>query len=330
MKFKVFCFFIFFAIGLSSAQISCRYAVDGWRYTCFLTIQNSGGLDNFSTISGTHLSGYTNNHVNYIQADEGNTPIFPQIICRQFPNTIRIDIVINIGLYQLTELSFANCFNLDLVRFDNNYITEIAPATFRNNVKLYWFDLRKSRITTLPEDLFSNARYLEYIEIGNAPTLSDLPANIFKDLNRLKWLRLYSNRLTIWRPEWIQNLANIEHVHIYRNYHIPEVPRNAINTKNLVSLYIDVNYLRVLDYFSFNDVSSAVHIHIGGQPIDAIDFNFIDGAKSVRQILLENANCYNGNIYNIELNRTEYYKLLEPCFLAFDKRVLGKLNFYLK
>lgn len=323
MKLTPLLIFTLFTIGVSTAQLSCRYAINNNRYTCFLTMENSGGFDNFSSISGEHLSGYSDWSVLDIRADSGNSPIFPQIICRQFTEIIYIVIIRNIGLQRLTEHSFAHCLHLKWLELRNNFVTEVTPETLKNNVGISKFYLINTRVTTLPEDLFSNTRFLDFIDISNNPTLNDLPANIFKDLNRITWLYLNHNRLNIWRPEWTQKSSNLITLSIYQNYHIPEIPRNVINSKDLINLWIGVNYYRSIDYFSFNDIGSVTQIHINDQPLDAIDFNFIDQAKSLQRLYMTNANCLSHDFRDFHVNRTEYLRLLEPCFVAFDKRILG-------
>lgn len=311
-------------LGLASTQLSCRYVIDeDGYYICYLTLENSDGLDNFSSISGYHIDGRTDSDVISVHFEVGNSPIIPQIICQQFPEIVYIIIrEDNFGLQRLTELSFASCVNLFWVEIRNNYITEVTPGTLINNVDLYGFVLIGSRITTLPEDLFANTPNIEYLDVSLAPTLTDLPVNIFKDLENLQTLYLDNNRLNIWRPEWTQNLPKLVMLGLNQNYLIPEIPRNAVNSKDLLFLWIDTNLIRSIDYFMFNNISVADDIHLHDQPIDAIDFNFIDGLKAVQHFNLENLNCVNENFFEFTANREEFIELIEPCFVAFDKKIL--------
>jgi hypothetical protein len=176
------------------------------------------------------------------------------------------------------------------------------------------FYLINSRITTLPENLFSNARYLELISIANTPTLRDLPVNIFRELNNVNGLYMHNNRLNLWRPEWTQNLRNLQNLYSDRNYHIAEIPRNAINSAVLRLLLINTNLIRTFDYLSFNDVDSLWRIEMGDQPVDAVDFNFIDRAKAMQGVLLPRGNCASMMNYDINSDRENFLRMMEPCF----------------
>lgn len=324
MEMKFFYILLALNIKFSLGEISCRYAINNDRYTCYLTIENSQGLDNFSSISGSHLEGYSDSQVVEVRIDSANSTIFPQIICQQFSNIAFVIIDKDINLQHITELSFASCHNLFWLEFRRNSITEVRPETLKNNVKLHRFMLIDSRITTLPENLFSTTRYLNYISISVTPTLTDLPANIFMNLNEITWFYLNDNRLELWRPEWTQGFTKLIFMGIYRNFHIKEVPRNAINSDNFLYLSIETNSIDTLDYFSFNNVSLVEELYLHDQPINAIDFNIIDGAKGLREVILIDANCVSWNFWDFGTNREENLEMLEPCFEAFDRRVLSK------
>lgn len=328
---KILWIFLVIFVASSQAQITCRYAINpmNGRYTCFITIDNANGLDNFQSIEGQHLPDSTDSSVTDIRADGGNTPIFPQIVCRKFSALLYIVISINIGVQRLTEFSFVNCFNLEWIQFENNLITEVHSATLRDNVKIRAFWLDNTRITTLPENIFSNARFLEQIQIKNTPTLNDLPVNIFKDLNNVSILYLQNNRLRVWRPEWTRYMSKLFRLFIDKNYHITEVPRNAINSRELNLLYLDTNLIRSIDYFSFNELPSIFRIDMSSQPVDAIDFNILDKAKSMFSFMVVNGNCASGSFF-ISQYREETMRDLEPCFEAFDRKVMGEFYHFLR
>lgn len=181
-------------------------------------------------------------------------------------------------------------------------------------------------MSTLPEQLFGSLTILDWLAISHSEFLTDLPSNIFENNTKLTILDLSCNVVNIWRSEWAQNLTNLRDFRAGTNFFIPKIPRNSLNARNLIDLEISFNQIYELNFFMFNDLNSLRNFDISYTLIDAIDYNLIDRATNLRVLLASNCNCVNRDFRIFHLNREAFMKVLEPCFINFDKRILSEFN----
>jgi len=94
IKIFIFILIIWTKFHLSVGQnefLMCGFSYSNYIYTCSLMIFNPNGLDNFTKIEGTHLSGYSDGHVTHITRGKIiSSPILPSIICEKFKNIQKI------------------------------------------------------------------------------------------------------------------------------------------------------------------------------------------------------------------------------------------------
>jgi hypothetical protein len=293
-----------------------------------MAIDNPDGLDNTNVkINGAHLAGYSDSNIRSLEITIGKTPIIPRVVCERFPGIWYFIINDNIGLKKLDQNSFAKCTQLYYLYVYKNQISSIDSRTFFNNLSVKRICLSHFTVSTLPVDLFSKNTLLDFVEIGEMNNLIDLPANIFKNLINLVYLRIFKAKIKVWRPEWTKNLPNALQISIFSSFTVPEVPLNAINSPNLKFLFIDQNNMKFIDSRSVGNVTSLQSLHIMNQPVEGIDFELIDNAKSLTTLMAENMACINQNFYNFDKNRDAYMKILKPCFDGYDKRSLSKFFF---
>lgn len=81
-------------VALQQPSVSCQYFIDFMnQYTCDLTLINPNGINNFTQINGTHMTGRTNLDVLVVRGNPvSRTLIIPSIICETFSNLREIEI----------------------------------------------------------------------------------------------------------------------------------------------------------------------------------------------------------------------------------------------
>lgn len=315
--------FVFLAIfaSVESQSLRCRYAVINGRYTCNLEIHNSGGFDRFTRIDGRHDFGKTARDVVDIIFVSGTTPIIPRIICETFNYLECFYFFSNVGLKELTENSFEFCFLLIRIWIHENPLSEIHPLTLQNNHWLREFDLNYCEVSSFPEELFRNTKFLDWFgNIGDVNVV-DFPANIFENLTTLE--TFYMSGLQVWSPEWTRYQNNLYTLYIYWS-HFEEIPRNAVKSFWLDDLNLSSNKIKKLDYFMFNDLQILRWLDISFSPVEAIDFNLVDRASSLISFNARNCTCIDRNMLMFQRNRPIHMAALELCFEEFDRRILSE------
>lgn len=147
MEFKTILILLVGLIARSSAQsASCRYLNSTVGYTCYLTMNNPLGAE-FEEIEGQHLDGFTDADVVMVYSWEGSSTNVPQVICRQFPNLVQVDLAF-FGITTITEQSFSGCVNVNFLRLWFNEILEIPLGTFANNNALRFVHYLKIYLIT--------------------------------------------------------------------------------------------------------------------------------------------------------------------------------------
>lgn len=314
----------------SSQSIFCNFYTNEVTkdYRCDMTLINPSGFDEFTKIDGVHESGKNDDDVTHVYLADGTDIqlLIPRIICDTFTNLQVLQSYLNKGFENLTENAIKKCTKLATFRSYYVNFNQIHPNFFLHNVELRNVDLRNriySNISTIPETLFNSLTKLSGLELTNSPSIFDLPLNIFKNLNLLTFLDLSTNSLNFWHLEWTKSLTNLNHFYIYNNKNILNIPRNALNSKSLKTLWIDKNSFKELDYFYFNE-NSVEYLYVANTPIERIDFNLIDRMKNLRTFHVSNCTCIDKNFNNFHQNRQTFMAELEPCFLNFDRRILSE------
>jgi Leucine-rich repeat (LRR) protein len=153
----------------------------GTTYTCALTISNPNGRDDFTEITGTHLTNRTNADVEYIDAFGQNSRNVPQIFCQQFPNTRTIYMSAS-GVAEVTENSFSGCAQLNTVALVFNSLTSLPNGLFGSNPQLEFAYLGYNQISSVGIEAFtgSGATYID-LEFND---LRSYNAEIFVPVNQ--------------------------------------------------------------------------------------------------------------------------------------------------
>lgn len=177
MKFLIL--FAIFGIHSTTAQsISCIYQGVATAYSCTLIINNPNGFDNFTDITGNHLLGLDDIHVQSVTADFGISSNFPRIICDKFVNA-RFIRVQNIHIQEIGENSFFNCQVLNTLNLINNEIKSIHPNAFVRNSVMDTLTLSSNQLSLNDSTIFNSNLLLTSVNLDNNP-LGDLPLEIFR------------------------------------------------------------------------------------------------------------------------------------------------------
>lgn len=155
--------------------VQCRYENIG-IYSCTLMTHNPNGANDFTEVTGEHLTGQTNTDVTQVVAFFSNTRIIPTILCQQFTNLITM-VFQNSNLEDLSEESFTHCANLEQLSLHSNWIETISDFTFRGAPNLRSIDIGINRIATLSSNVFT----------GTQLSFIDLDMNRFSSFDQ-RWL----------------------------------------------------------------------------------------------------------------------------------------------
>jgi len=305
--------------------LSCNYRNNNTNhgYTCDLTIQNPNGLNNFTSIGGTHMSGRTNNDVqSIIRVFGSNTTNVPSIICDKFQSVTLIILHVS-GIQTIDEKSFKKCKKLLYLNLEVNSIIKIDEKAFVENLELLTLDFYINQLSELSEDVFINQQKLTRLSLS-ANKLSDLPKNIFNSLQSLTILILEFNQFKNIRIEWFLPLGNLKSLWLDYNQ-IEELPRNIfIPLKNLNMINLNENKFKVIQSDPFRGVANLKEIRIENNKIEAIDESFIDNT-GVQRLQIGNNLCVSRNIFDNSTSRMSMRLALQTCFENFEDLLPGKI-----
>nr|CAD7400216.1 unnamed protein product [Timema cristinae] len=129
----------------------------------------------------------------------------------------------------------------DMLRLEQNIITEIPPKAFTPYKRMSKIDLSKNQITKISSDAFHGLKSLTTLVLyGNK--IKDLPAGIFHGLSSLQLLLLNANEISCIRKDSFRDLHSL----------------------NLLSLYD--NNIQSLANGSFDSMRSIQTMHLGRNP----------------------------------------------------------------
>lgn len=143
------------------------------------------GLDDFTSISGQHMPGMTNENVTFLFAMQQNSRNVPRIICETFPNLL--DYILEYSNVEIvTDAAFASCRNLEFLILGYNNIRTIPDQLFANNERLEYVFLQNNLIRSISNGAFNGRNQINTI---------DLSHNELTSFNAV-WLRPISSTLT--------------------------------------------------------------------------------------------------------------------------------------
>jgi len=327
-EFIVLVLIIFISNHQSYGQVlNCDFLFYNTLYTCNLTIVNPNGLNNFTGISGTHLTGMTDNDIERIYSPTGsNSTNVPSIICEKFKNVEYI-YLLSMGIKKIDEHSFKNCKILFYLDLGFNQIDTIDEKSFSENTELHYLYLLYNELTSLPENVFLNQQKLvtlwfDYNRISNPPK------NVFDPLENLRELDLRGNQIKNLKVRWFEKLENLKNLYLVSNQ-IEELPKNVFSPlKNMDLLDLYNNKLKTIHANSFGILPNLTTINMMFNFIDAVDERFIDNT-GVISLNMQNNNCANVFIFDDSTSRETMRNDLQNCFNNYNILYPGIFSFCL-
>jgi len=307
-----------------SGKLSCNYFLSGSFYTCYLTISNPNGLDNFVGVNGTHSGSYTDNDVKnitiYVSSNSVSTNI-PSILCEKFKNVATISYN-RIGIKRIGVNSFKSCSKVQRINLENNEISEIHEQAFAGNSELQFLEFSGNKMTTLTENLLVNQTKLQSLDFCSN-LISDLPENIFKNLQNLKSLSLCWNQITKLKHGWFKMLVNLQTLNLGTN-NIAELPQDIFKPLTSTSnILLSNNNLKAIHCESFGVQPKLTTINLYGNAIFAFDEQFIDDTGLISIFMTDNV-CISKNIYDSTQARDAMRTDLKKCFENYQKLITRK------
>ena len=144
--------------------------------------------------------------------------------------------------------SINNLHYLTYAYFDGNFLSGTLPSTlFQGQLGDYWisqFSIANNRITgKLPSNLFTNGRYLQYVDVSLNQITGELP-NAY-NVSLLQLIYANSNQLTSSLPDW-SNLPLLYEIDLHSNYITNTLPNYFFTKeydKTFYSLFLQDNVL---------------------------------------------------------------------------------------
>ncbi|KAL7043563.1 hypothetical protein ACKWTF_001573 [Chironomus riparius] len=317
----IFIFFINLGnIFAQSESLSCTYLNVGSTYTCNLKLINTRGLNNFATITGTHLSGRNDNYVLSVTSVAGSvSPNIPSIICNKFRGLQMISMN-NVGIksFLIEGLSsFTYCNTTTTIEICNNKISEIDERSFMYNVGLLELKLWNLGLTNLPEKVFHNLINLQKLHL-HKNNFTSLPNNLFRYLKRLLILNLSDNFIVTPNYKWFDTLISLNSFYIDNNL-IEDLPTDVFSSlTDLIYISMSGNNLTILHSDPFGVLPKLKTIQAINCQLKAIDENLIDNTGTT-QISLTNNTCVNEVITDSSGSRYSMRIILADCFRNYAK-----------
>ncbi|KAI1888486.1 hypothetical protein AGOR_G00185650 [Albula goreensis] len=125
--------------------------------------------------------------------------------------------------------------------------------------------LPNNRLSTLPATAFSNATFLERLDLSNN-FLDNLPASLFRELTNLTELVLRNNSLTVLDRDLFQGLAQLRRLDLSING-LSTVPLGLLDDlSGLTWLSLASNRLHALERAAFEPLANLQYLQLGGNP----------------------------------------------------------------
>lgn len=148
--------------------------------------------------------------------------------------------------------------------------------------------------------------------------VSDLPDDIFTNLKNLEHLEMQKNSLTSINPKWFASLKTLSTLDLSHNS-LDELTENCFTAlNNLKILYLDYNEISQLASESFGDHPELRILTIDYNSLNEIDRKFFENFASLEYFSSRRNKCFDGFVIGgeqpIDFENEEIYSLLKKCY----------------
>uniref|UniRef100_A0A8C1PCS4 Leucine-rich repeat-containing G-protein coupled receptor 4 n=1 Tax=Cyprinus carpio TaxID=7962 RepID=A0A8C1PCS4_CYPCA len=147
----------------------------------------------------------------------------------------------------------------------------------------YYLDISMNNITELPANVFRNLPYLEELMLQNNQ-LKTVPSAALKNLHALQSLRLDANHITSVPEDSFEGLQQLRHLWLDDNS-LTEVPIGPLRHQtNLQALTLALNRITHIPDDAFANLSSLVVLHLHNNRIQEIGKNCFNGLDNLETL----------------------------------------------
>ncbi|XP_070504731.1 leucine-rich repeat-containing protein 15-like [Chironomus tepperi] len=302
------------------ATLTCTY-MEGWmrEYFCMLEIDNIHGRDDFTTISGDHVTNYTDSNTVAVYASEarvGTAVNVPSIICEMFGNLT--DLWLD-GMHVkfIRDKEFSKCLNLQTLYLGFNEITEVSRNAFKENTKLTLLDLGHNKITYINGDTFKTLTNLEHLYLdGNSFTQIDGYA--FDFLQTLHTLWFSSCGFSSLDETWFKGMEELRELQLNDNQ-LTNLPSEIFSSlRSLQVLNLNDNKLTTISADSFSTrMDKFKEIYANDNKINFVDPQFFNISRTLEIVEFERNECVDQKFEEFTKNRIDNLAKFETCFKNF-------------
>ncbi|XP_072527282.1 leucine-rich repeat-containing G-protein coupled receptor 4 [Salminus brasiliensis] len=187
-------------------------------------------------------------------------------------------------------------------------------------------------LSTVPAGLSAFTYYLD-LSMNN---ITELPANVFKNLPYLEELRLAGNDLAFIHPEALSGLHQLK-VLMLQNNQLKTVPSDALkNLHALQSLRLDANHITVVPEDSFEGLQQLRHLWLDDNSLTEVPVGPLQHQGNLQALTLalnrithipDNAFANLSSLVVLHLHNNRIQEIGKNCFNGLDNLETLDLNF---
>lgn len=227
----------------------------------------------------------------------------------------------------LQKKHFEKLSDVTNLSLNNNGLTSLPSDIFEDMGNLTWLDMKYNYID-LPREIFYFTPKLEVLELG-MNNLTHLEPGIFKNLNRLRLLNLWSNKLTNLTRLVFQDVPNLESLDLNTNQMENIRPDLFSDLKKLKRLNLYGNRFASLPQglLSANMELEEFQMHENNRSLATLPPGFLSFLNNLKMVRLSGSkimslpeNVFSGskNISTLYLNGNSLSTLSKDTFIDLE------------
>lgn len=178
----------------TSVIFDCEFTFEsrviiGKVYHCRPSVDTTESKNTLEGVTGEHLSGYSNEDVQYVFLENQNLSRIPSNIESFFPKLLGIEWY-NSNLLTVSAADLASFSSLQVLSLYKNKLTSVDGDLFTSTPNLRWISFSNNNIRYVGPDLLTELSDLEYIDFRSNICINKL-ARTTQEIEEMK-LRLLS------------------------------------------------------------------------------------------------------------------------------------------
>lgn len=319
----------------------CLFVInDYYGYTCELGNVTANNFTEVVDLSGDHIGGRTNVHVQaVIVSPTARLEEVPTIIFTTFFNLEQL--VLSSNVLRRIELPFCGP-RMRILQFNVNPISVVQNGAFRGCRSIETLILLLNDIERVEDDVFEDLPQLrELVMFGNP--LDVIQGHLFRNIRQLQYLRLDQGSLTSVQPGAFQckeflyeidlrvnrlerigtgtftNLLRLRTLNLGSN-NIQVIEEGAFaNLPLLERLELVENQIAVFDSNLFGTTfPNLSYLGLGSNQIHAVDRRVFRRFLALRSFYGVNNVCFSENFVDIASIENDVLPHMETCFTNFE------------